>query len=198
LSVRRLLPALLLPALLAGCSATATRSDQAAVVNGVPITVKQLAGLVRTVSAGQRDATAERNATTARGILQTLVITEVVLDRARADGITVGDQELAAARQQLAQQGQDLSPELARSALALDTLRARVALQHEASKLTAPGGDANQAVQLWIQAQLGTARVSINPRFGRWDAKAGRIVDRDTAPVPPTTIPSNPLAPGQG
>jgi hypothetical protein len=41
------------------------------------------------------------------------------------------------------------------------------------------------------------ARVGINPRFGRWDAKAGRIVDRDTAPVTPSTA-ANPLVPGQG
>jgi hypothetical protein len=196
--VRRLPPTLVLTAaLLTGCAANAIRTDQAAVVNGAPITVAQLAGLVRTVAAGQSGVTAEQKADSARRVLQALVSSELVLDGAKADGITVSDQELTAARQQFAQQGQDLSPELAKSALALDTLRAQVALQREARKLTSSGGDANQAVQRWYEGVVARARVSINPRFGRWDGKAGRIVDRDTAPVTPSTA-ANPLVPGQG
>ena len=186
--MRRLPPTLLVTAaLLTGCAANAIRTDQAAVVNGAPITVAQLAGLVRTVAAGQSSVTAEQKADSARRVLQALVSSELVLDGAKADGITVSDQELTAARQQFAQQGQDLSPELAKSPLALDTLRAQVALQHEARKLTSSGGDANQAVQRWYEGVVARARVSINPRFGRWDAKSGKVVERETAPGAATT-----------
>ena len=39
-----------------------------------------------------------------------------------------------------------------------------------------------QAVQAWFDEQLKKAEVTINPRFGRWDAETGKVVDRETAP----------------
>jgi foldase protein PrsA len=58
-----------------------------------------------------------------------------------------------------------------------------------------------EAVQKWFEQRLKAASVQVNPRFGRWDAASGKIVDRETAPqttsapsstrgqlpVPPTT-----------
>jgi foldase protein PrsA len=57
-----------------------------------------------------------------------------------------------------------------------------------------------QAVQDWFGRRLQAASVQVNPRFGRWDAGSGRIVDRQTAPqttsAPATTAPPQP--PQQG
>jgi foldase protein PrsA len=46
-----------------------------------------------------------------------------------------------------------------------------------------------QAVQRWFDDQVKQAEVTVNPRFGRWDAENGRVVDRETAPgsAPTTT-----------
>ena len=44
-----------------------------------------------------------------------------------------------------------------------------------------------QAVQRWFDQQVSHADVTVNPRFGRWDAKSGRVVDRETAPGAATT-----------
>ena len=44
-----------------------------------------------------------------------------------------------------------------------------------------------QAVQRWFDEQVKRADVTVNPRFGRWDAETGKIVDRETAPGTATT-----------
>jgi foldase protein PrsA len=47
-----------------------------------------------------------------------------------------------------------------------------------------------KAVQDWFDKRIKVASVQVNPRFGRWDAASGKIVDRSTAPQPasgPTT-----------
>jgi foldase protein PrsA len=44
-----------------------------------------------------------------------------------------------------------------------------------------------QAVQQWFDKQVDKAEVVINPRFGRWDAENGRVVERETAPGAATT-----------
>jgi foldase protein PrsA len=44
-----------------------------------------------------------------------------------------------------------------------------------------------QAVQQWFAKQVDKADVTINPRFGRWDAENGRVVERETAPGAATT-----------
>ena len=44
-----------------------------------------------------------------------------------------------------------------------------------------------QAVQRWFEEQVKQADVTVNPRFGRWDAETGKIVDRETAPGAATT-----------
>ena len=44
-----------------------------------------------------------------------------------------------------------------------------------------------QAVQRWFEDQVKQADVTVNPRFGRWDAESGKIVDRETAPGGATT-----------
>jgi len=44
-----------------------------------------------------------------------------------------------------------------------------------------------QAVQRWFDEQVKRADVTVNPRFGRWDAETGKIVDRETAPGAATT-----------
>jgi foldase protein PrsA len=44
-----------------------------------------------------------------------------------------------------------------------------------------------QAVQRWFEEQLKQADVAVNPRFGRWDAEQGKVVDRETAPGAATT-----------
>ena len=44
-----------------------------------------------------------------------------------------------------------------------------------------------QAVQRWFEEQLKQADVTVNPRFGRWDAENGKVVERETAPGAATT-----------
>ena len=44
-----------------------------------------------------------------------------------------------------------------------------------------------QAVQRWLEEQLKQADVTVNPRFGRWDAENGKVVERETAPGAATT-----------
>jgi len=44
-----------------------------------------------------------------------------------------------------------------------------------------------QAVQRWFEDQVKQADITVNPRFGRWDAESGKIVDRETAPGGATT-----------
>jgi foldase protein PrsA len=51
-----------------------------------------------------------------------------------------------------------------------------------------------QAVQRWFEDQVKQADVTVNPRFGRWDAESGKIVDRETAPGAATTT----TTPGAG
>ncbi|HZC99029.1 MAG TPA: SurA N-terminal domain-containing protein [Actinomycetes bacterium] len=38
------------------------------------------------------------------------------------------------------------------------------------------------AVQAWFADQVKSASVTVNPRFGRWDAATGKVVERSTAP----------------
>jgi foldase protein PrsA len=44
-----------------------------------------------------------------------------------------------------------------------------------------------EAVQRWFDGLVKQADVTVNPRFGRWDAESGKVVDRQTAPGAATT-----------
>jgi foldase protein PrsA len=44
-----------------------------------------------------------------------------------------------------------------------------------------------QAIQRWFEQQVKSAEVTVNPRFGRWDAENGKVVERETAPGAATT-----------
>ena len=44
-----------------------------------------------------------------------------------------------------------------------------------------------QAIQSWFEKQVKAAKVTINPRFGRWDAENGKVVERETATGAATT-----------
>jgi foldase protein PrsA len=44
-----------------------------------------------------------------------------------------------------------------------------------------------QAVQRWFDEQVKAAEITINPRFGRWDAENGKVIERETAPGAATT-----------
>ena len=44
-----------------------------------------------------------------------------------------------------------------------------------------------QAIQRWFDEQVKQAKVTINPRFGRWDAENGKVLERETAPGAATT-----------
>jgi parvulin-like peptidyl-prolyl isomerase len=43
------------------------------------------------------------------------------------------------------------------------------------------------AVQRWFLEQVKAAEVTVNPRFGRWDAENGKVIERETAPGAATT-----------
>ena len=44
-----------------------------------------------------------------------------------------------------------------------------------------------QAIQSWFEKQVKAAEVTINPRFGQWDAENGKVIERETAPGAATT-----------
>jgi foldase protein PrsA len=44
-----------------------------------------------------------------------------------------------------------------------------------------------EAIQRWFDQQVKAAEVTINPRFGRWDAENGKVIERETAPGAATT-----------
>jgi foldase protein PrsA len=54
-----------------------------------------------------------------------------------------------------------------------------------------------QAVQRWFEDQVKAAEVIINPRFGRWDAENGKVIERETAPGAATTTSVGGPAPTQ-
>jgi foldase protein PrsA len=54
-----------------------------------------------------------------------------------------------------------------------------------------------QAVQRWFDDQVKQAEVTINPRFGRWDAETGKVIDRETAPGAATTTSAGGPSPTQ-
>jgi parvulin-like peptidyl-prolyl isomerase len=49
-----------------------------------------------------------------------------------------------------------------------------------------------KAVQDWFNQRIKAASIEVNPRFGRWDAASGKIVDRGTAPQSPATTTAPP------
>jgi parvulin-like peptidyl-prolyl isomerase len=53
------------------------------------------------------------------------------------------------------------------------------------------------AVQAWYEDQVKHATVTVNPRFGRWDAGTGKVVERSTAPGSPTQSSQAQPVPGQ-
>ena len=53
------------------------------------------------------------------------------------------------------------------------------------------------ATEQWFTNLLKQANVSVNPRFGRWDAATGKVVERSTAPASPTSTAPPPTLPGQ-
>jgi foldase protein PrsA len=53
------------------------------------------------------------------------------------------------------------------------------------------------AIQSWYQDQVKRASVTVNPRFGRWDAATGKVVERSTAPGSPTQSSQGQPVPGQ-
>jgi foldase protein PrsA len=54
-----------------------------------------------------------------------------------------------------------------------------------------------QAVQRWFEDQVKAAEVTVNPRFGRWDAENGKVIERETAPGAATTTTAGVPAPTQ-
>ncbi len=53
------------------------------------------------------------------------------------------------------------------------------------------------AIEQWFNDHLKQAKISVNPRFGRWDAGSSKVVDRTTAPASPTTTTPAAPVPGQ-
>ena len=49
-----------------------------------------------------------------------------------------------------------------------------------------------ESVQDWVNQRIPAASLAVNPRFGRWDAASGKIVDRGTAPQSPATTTAPP------
>ena len=54
-----------------------------------------------------------------------------------------------------------------------------------------------QAIQSWFEKQVKAAEITVNPRFGRWDAENGKVIERETAPGAATTTTAGAPSPTQ-
>lgn len=149
-TVRRLLPALLLIVLAAGCGPGRVAPDQAAVVDGVAIPMDELSTQVKAGRAGGERPDPAQAVSGAREALQSLIVAQVVLSGARQEGVTVSEAEvdsrLEQIKQQVAAQGGNFEAALAERNLTIPILRTQLRVQAAAEKLSAklvPGpGDA--------------------------------------------------------
>ena len=194
---------LLLAALvLGGCAGGGLPPAQAAQVNGTVIGVDRLAGEVeaaRATLAGQQQAPDGQELT--RATLEQLIQTEILLGGARAEGVTVSQQEVDlrvnVLRGQAGAVGTTLEEALASRGLTVarlrDQLRVQIAADQVAAKLVPGPDDATlqqrrqDALLDWYRELALEADVRVNPRFGRWDPGQVRLADRATAPRPPAT-----------
>jgi parvulin-like peptidyl-prolyl isomerase len=48
-----------------------------------------------------------------------------------------------------------------------------------------------QAVQRWFDSLVKQADVTINPRYGRWDAGSGKVVERESSSTPTSSAPTS-------
>jgi foldase protein PrsA len=156
--VRRLLPAvsLALVLLCAGCGNGKSPTppglgrDQAAVVDGVSISVNQLTAVARadqaTAALEQQGTPPPTGAALNRQALGQLVQSEIILRGARQEGITVSDADVNARvnelRAQVTSQNGNFDQALQQRGLTLallqDQLRPQIAAQHVAAKLVPP------------------------------------------------------------
>jgi len=149
--VRRLLPALVVLALLAaGCGPGRVAPDQAAVVDGVAIPMDQLTAQVKAGRPGDARPDPAQAVDGAREALQSLIVARVVLSGAEQEGVTVSEAEVDARleqiKQQVAAQGTSFEAALAQRNLTVPILRTQLEVQAAAEKVSAklvPGrGDA--------------------------------------------------------
>jgi parvulin-like peptidyl-prolyl isomerase len=151
--VRRLVPAVSLAVvlLIAGCGKSSgpseLRQDQAAVVNGVSISVDKLTAVAKAdqaaAAAGQQQGAPPSGAELNRQALGELVQSEIVLQGARQRGVSVSDADIAARldqiRAQVAEQNANFDQLLAQRSLTLqlliDQLRPQIAAQRIGAKL---------------------------------------------------------------
>ncbi|MBE3073564.1 MAG: hypothetical protein IMZ75_01245 [Actinobacteria bacterium] len=140
---------LLLGATLA-LSACGTQPGAAAIVNGTTISDKD----VQTVSLELKKALQGQQQFTSSAILVNLILEPYVLAEAKRTGKDVSD---AQARKAIAKVA---SP----SRATLDFVRMQLAIQ-----------SLSQAGQQSIMAKLGKAKITVNPRYGTFDAKRGLV-----------------------
>jgi foldase protein PrsA len=150
--VRRLIPvvSLAVAVLLAGCGKSSGPAelsrDEAATVNGVTISVAKVAAVAKAdqaAAAGQQQGTPPSGPELDRQALGELVQSEIVLQGARRDGVTVSEADVAAKvneiRAQVAQQNGDFDQALAQRSLTLELLveqlRPQIAAQRIGAKL---------------------------------------------------------------
>ena len=159
----RRLPALLALAavVLAGCAPGGLRPDQAAVVNGTPVTVDELTGRVAATRAvlqrnPQPTSAPPDGATLTRQTLADMIRTRLVLAGAGADGITVSDaqleQRLGQVRTQVEGRGRKLEEAMAAEGLTdaalRDQLRFDLAATGIATRLVPSPTDAQVRAEL--------------------------------------------------
>lgn len=150
--MRRLLPVASLAVVLllsAGCGKSSSPSpsglprDQAAVVDGVSISVDQLTALAKAdqAAASQQGTPSVTGAALNRQALGELVQSEIVLHAANQEGISVSDADVDARvneiRTQIAEQNGNFEQALAQRGLTLDLLRSQVRPQIAAERIGA-------------------------------------------------------------
>jgi hypothetical protein len=179
---------------LSGCSGT--QFGAAAVVDGEKISVATVEASVTGVmnqrrATGEQDTGTVRSGQDARDQMRFHIIAVSVRQLAEARGITISPGEKNEVRQQLIQSvggDEGLLIALTQNAIAkadLDRYVESVIYQQKLGRQLLPGDTPEVEAQRrdLVQAELAkkfrSAKISVNPRFGVFDAQSGLLLNRD-------------------
>jgi hypothetical protein len=187
--------------LAAGCGLSGGNPSVAATVNNARIPVATLESRVATAK-GSPQVSQQLAASGQRGqllaqirsrVLSGLIRSEVLAQGAEELGIEVTDTDIQQRRSRLVEQvgGQQAFQDLIRqNNLSQEEIRAQIrelVLQSKVRNALGRGqaqtgqGQTQQtrAYRQWLNQRVASAEVTVNPRFGRWDAQRGQVVASD-------------------
>lgn len=176
-TVRRGIVALTACLVLAGCAGLG-EAGSAATVGDVQVSTETLADQTGAVQEQRGEPVGSPDLALTLGVLQRLVITELVSQAAAAQGVTVTQGEIDATIAEFEAQlggAEALQAAYLDSNVPAQSIEQQVALSVQVQKLGAalvPDADANgqqQAVSQYVTGFGMQEGISVSPRFGTWD-----------------------------